>query len=66
MPGINRNKLRGLRAEKNLTQEQVAEKLNITRVTYNAKEKGKTEFTEIEIAKLTKIFKVKRNVFFTK
>ena len=64
MPGINRNKLRGLRAEKNLTQKQVAEALNISETTYIFKEQGKRQFTDIEIVLLAKVLGVTESIFF--
>ena len=36
--------IRAMRVNANLTQEQVAEKLGITRLAYRNKENGKTEF----------------------
>ena len=64
MPGINRDKLRGLRAEKKLTQKQVAVALNISETTYIFKEQGKRQFTDSEIVMLAKILKVEEAVFF--
>ena len=45
-----------LRAEKNLTQEDVAKALNISVLTDRAKEKGRREFTFGELIVMTKLF----------
>lgn len=65
MTGINRNKLRGLRAEKKLTQKQVSEALNISETSYIFKEQGKRQFTDVEIFLLAKLLQVEISYFFT-
>ena len=52
-------KLRGLRAEKNLTQSELAGKLNISKTTYARKENGLCQFYAAEIALLIELFGVK-------
>jgi putative transcriptional regulator len=52
-------KLKGLRAENNLTQGEIAEKLNISKATYARKENGICQFDAQEIARLTTLFQVK-------
>lgn len=64
MPGINRNKLKGLRVEKSLTQKQVAEALNISETSYIFKEQGKRQFTDVEIVLLAKVLNVEEAIFF--
>lgn len=46
---MNLDKLRGLRAEKSLTQLDMATKLGINIMTYSKKENGKRDFTSAEI-----------------
>ena len=43
------NKLKGARAEKGYSQGEMAEKLGISRDSYNLKENGKSEFKLSEI-----------------
>ena len=52
-------KLKGLRAEHNYTQSEVADKLNVSTATYARKENGLCQFDASEISKLTKLFNVK-------
>ncbi|MBQ0035563.1 MAG: helix-turn-helix transcriptional regulator [Firmicutes bacterium] len=52
-----------LNAKKPLTQEEVAEKLNMNRNTYAKKEKGEAEFTLSELRILAKLFDVKFSDF---
>lgn len=52
------NKIRGLRAEKGYTIEQVAEKLNISEPTYRKLEGNKSSPDLIMIGKLAKTFNV--------
>ena len=56
---INRDKLRGLRAEKGLSQKEIADLLGISSTSYNFKENGERQFTEKEVLKLFEIFKTK-------
>lgn len=53
------NRLIILRDENNLTQEDVAKILGISKSSYSRKESGKTEFTVSEFNKLLNLFKVK-------
>ena len=50
-------KLKGLRAEYNLKQIDVAKMIGMSETTYNRKENGITEFTEFEIKRICDIFK---------
>ena len=56
--------LKSLRASKNLTQDDVAEKLEMTRTTYHKKEKGTIEFKQSEMIKLSEIFNSTLNEIF--
>lgn len=59
-------KLKGLRAEYNLKQADMAKLIGISETTYNRKENGITEFTEFEIKKICDIFKKSpTEIFFT-
>ena len=59
-------KLKGLRAEYNLKQIDVAKMIGISEATYNRKENGITEFTEFEIKRICDIFKKNpTEIFFT-
>jgi len=53
---INTNKLRALRAEHGMNQEDIAELLNMAETTYNRKEKGHNEFSLSEAKKISEIF----------
>ena len=53
-------KLKGARAERSLTQSDLAKLLGITTKSYCNKENGKTEFTQSEIEKMLDIFEDKR------
>ena len=55
--------IRAMRVNANLTQEQVAEKLGITRLSYRNKENGKTEFKLKELLILCELFDVELNDF---
>lgn len=55
--------IRAMRVNANLTQEQVAEKLGITRLSYRNKENGKTEFKLKELLVLCELFDVELNDF---
>lgn len=61
---MNLNKLKGLRAEKELTQKDMAEKLGISSNSYLLKENGKREFSASEVHKMAEIFKVEESYFF--
>ncbi len=50
------NKIKGLRGELGLKQEDIADYLNISIMSYNRKENEKKEFKESEINKLIKLF----------
>lgn len=45
-------RLKEARAEKNITQKELADAVGITVMTYNLKENGKRAFVEEEIAKI--------------
>lgn len=51
-------RLKGLRAERQLTQGDIADKLCISKATYNRKENGLGQFCASEIAQLLDIFEV--------
>lgn len=58
-------KLKGKRVEKGLTQQQMAEKLDISIVTYNHYEKGLTYMTSDIIIKVLAILDCKfEDIFF--
>lgn len=63
--GFNTNKVKGLMAENNLTQSDVAKEINKTEMTLRNKLQGKTEFTANEVAILSDLFKVSPSIFFT-
>lgn len=50
------HKLYALRKHKGLTQEDMAEKLGITRTTYRSKELGHTFFNAKEMFKISDLF----------
>lgn len=52
----NRN-IKAERVRLGYTQSFVADKLKISKTTYNLKENGKREFTETEMIVLSKLFK---------
>ncbi|MDR0405893.1 MAG: helix-turn-helix domain-containing protein [Clostridiales bacterium] len=52
-------KLKGLRAEKMITQEDIAGMMGISTATYNRKENGLGRFDANEIAVLVEVFSVK-------
>jgi transcriptional regulator with XRE-family HTH domain len=62
---LNTNKIRGLMAEKGITQADVAKKLNISQNSVGNKLQGKTKFTANEIGLLCNVFKVMPGIFFT-
>lgn len=49
---MNSNLLRGKRAEHELSQEDMANKLDVSRLTYRLKESGDREFTNSEMIKI--------------
>lgn len=51
-------KLKGIRVQNNFTQEEMAEKLHISKATYARKENGVCGFNTFEINEILKIFKV--------
>ena len=57
-------KLKGARAEKGYHQGDVADKLGISRDSYNMKENGKSEFKLSEILKLLEILDKEFNDIF--
>ena len=57
-------KLKGLRAEHGYTQEQIADKLCISKATYARKENGICQFGADEISKLIDIFNVNYEYIF--
>ena len=50
------NKLYALRKDNGITQEEMANKLGISRVSYGKKERGSSEFTQDEMFEISKIF----------
>ena len=52
-------KLKGMRAERLMTQEEIADILGISTATYNRKENGNGSFTSNEISILLEVFKVR-------
>lgn len=51
-----KNKLKSLRAEYDLNQDDMAEFLGIRRTTYHNKETGKSQFTVKEAVEIAKFF----------
>lgn len=62
---INRNRLRGLMAEKNITQAKLAKAIGISVNAFNMKLKGKTVFNENEIKSIANYFNVATDFLFT-
>lgn len=56
-------KLIMLRKQAKITQEEMAKRLNISSVSYRAKENGRREFTEKEIEKIIASFDKDANYF---
>lgn len=52
---FNLNKLKGLMKEKNLTQEDIAKFLNISKSTFNLKLNSNAYFSQTEIYQLGKL-----------
>lgn len=57
-------KLKALRVEHGLTQDDIAEKLGVTTATYSRKENGLYDFTVAEVKKLFKIYPNNRRDLF--
>lgn len=55
---INRNKLRGLMAERSVKQAELAKVIGIAINTFNSKLLGKNQFTEKEIKIIADYFNV--------
>lgn len=55
---MNLNKLKGLRAERSYTQNDVANFMGISLTSYQRKESGTSQFTASEIIKIAEIFQV--------
>lgn len=55
---LNIKKIKGLMAENDFTQVDLAVSLGLTKGTIQNKMNGKTEFTASELVKMSKIFKV--------
>lgn len=55
--------IKALRANSNLTQEEVANALGITVISYRAKEKGLSEFKFNELIKLAKLLNCEISMF---
>lgn len=53
------NRLKVLRAERNITQDQLAQSCGLSRQSINAIEKGKFIPTVVSALKISKFFKVK-------
>lgn len=49
-------RLKGLRVERNLTQDDISKLLKIHKGTYNRKEQGVTDFTLQEARRISKLF----------
>ena len=58
------NKLRKIRKINNLTQEQLAEKLNTNRIRISNIENGKMEMTFNEAIKICELFNISADSFF--
>lgn len=57
-------RLKGFRAEKGLTQKQMAETLGMNEDTYRKKENGKREFTLSEVAKAKEVLGIDPEYYF--
>lgn len=62
---LNLNKIKGIRAEKGLTQEQVAKIISVSSNTYISKENGKIDFKVEELTKIANSFEVPISIFFS-
>lgn len=61
---LNRNKLRGLMAERNIKQVELAKAIGISINAFNMKLNGKTVFNEHEIKRIADYFKVSIDFLF--
>jgi transcriptional regulator with XRE-family HTH domain len=61
---MNLNKLRGLRAEKRLSQKALADLIGMPSATYISKEQGKSDFKVNEIIKIADALNVDKSIFF--
>ncbi len=65
MVEINTNRLRALRIERSIVQDEMAKKLGIVKQTYSRKETNQAEFTLSEAKKIADIFNLPiEEVFF--
>ena len=55
---FNLNKLKGLMKEKNLTQEDIAKELNISKSTFNLKLNSNAYFSQTEIYKMAELLNI--------
>lgn len=62
---MNGNKVRGLMAENRHTQEYVSKELEISPVSLRSKLSGETEFKASELQKLSKMYGVPIDYFFS-
>lgn len=62
--GFNENKVRGLLAEKKVTQEELASAIGVTYTTLNNKLNGRTQFNVNEISKIARFFDKEVAYFF--
>ncbi len=61
---FNANKIRGLMAEKRMTQKELAEALGVSTLTVRSKLSSRTDFNATEIGRMSDLFMVDPNVFF--
>lgn len=61
---MNLDILRGKMAEKRITQEQLAEKLNLSRNSVSKKVSGQRQFTVDELKIITELLEVEIAIFF--
>lgn len=62
--GLKVNKIKGLMAEKEISQEQLAEVLNISLTSVNLKLQGKRQFKANEISIIARYFNVEVDFLF--
>ena len=58
------SKLKGLIRERGLTQEDVAEEIDVAYSTFNLKLNGNAFFTQEEIYKISNLFKIPKESFY--
>lgn len=58
------NRLKGLRAERGLTQVDMAKLLGMNPVTYRKKENGERDFTLREVAKAQEVLEIDPQYYF--